>query len=296
MTALAAFSLGQLVFGKWPALAAGLALMLLPDAPQQGFGNPFLGYHWLQQVNPAQGYGVASAAFVFMLMLEACRTTQYRLIFLAYVFVIVTLLYKAQIFVAIAFPALVFPVLFMKGRIANYRVPLLLLFTAIYLGIVALSQMSLSVPTMRLDGSGLTAYSSLILGFQTDGFIKQTFTSLFFSAGNNGYLRAGSFVLMLIICTFGVYPVLYAALLGHLKRSFKPVVWLFPLMVVSIYLIMAIRLALDDRHIGMPEELLHRPFVWAYFVLVVWCAGGLIIVSLAMLCLLASKQSGRLYY
>jgi len=28
---------------------------------------------------------------------------------------------------------------------------------------------------------------------------------------------------------------------------------------------MASSLALDDRHIGMPEELLHRPFVWAYF-------------------------------
>jgi hypothetical protein len=274
MTALAAYSLCHIVFGKWPALAAGLALMLLPDATQQGFGNPFFGYHWLQQIAPAGSYGVASAAFVFMLMFEACRTTQYRLIILGYFFVFVTLLFKAQIFVAISFTALVFPVLFMGGRVANYRVPLLLLLTCIYLGVIALSQTSLSVPVMRLDGSGLTTYSSLILSFQTDGFIKQTFTSLFVSAGNNWYLRAGVFVLMMLICIFGFFPVLYAVLLRHLKRCFNPVVWLFPLMVLTVYLVMASCLALDDRHIGTPEELLHRPFVWAYFVLVVWCSGA----------------------
>ena len=274
MTGLAAYSLGQSVFGKWPALAAGLALMFLPDASQQNFGNPFFGYHWSQQVGPAQGYGVACAALVFMLMLEACRTNQYRLIFLGYIFVFFTLLYKAQIFVAISFLAFVFPVLFMSGRVANYRIPLLLLFTGIYLGVVSLSQMSLSVPTMHLDGSDLTTYSTSIMGIQKGGFIKRTFTSLFLYAGNNGYLRAGTFILMLIISTFGVFPVLYAVLLGHLKRCFKPVVWLFPLIVVTIYLIMASGLALDDRHIGTPEELQHRPFVWAYFVLVVWSAGA----------------------
>lgn len=274
MTALAAYALGQLVFGKWPALAAGLALMLLPDAPQQGFGNPFFGYHWLQQVGPAQGYGVASAAIVFVLMLEACWTTQYRLVFWAYVFVFVTLMYKAQIFVAISFLAFVFPILFMNGRIANYRIPLLLLFTCIFTGVVKLSQMSLSVPTMRLDGSSLKNYASLIFGMQTDGFVKQVFGYLFFNAGNNGYLIAGIFILMLIVCTFGFFPVLYAALLRHLKHCFKPVVWMFPLIVVLNYLVMASSLSLDDRHIGMPEELLHRPFVWAYFVLVVWVAGA----------------------
>lgn len=274
MTALGAYSLGQLLFGKWPGLAAGLALMLLPDAPQQGFGNPFFGYHWLQQIAPAGSYGVASAAFVFMLMFEACRTSHYRLIILSYFFVLVTLLYKAQIFVAISFLVLVFPVLFMGGRVANYRTPLLLLLTCIYLGVIALSQASLSVPVMRLDGSGLMSYSSSILAMQTSGFIKQTFTALFVSLGNNGYLRAVSFGLMIIICTFGLFPVLYTLQFGYLKRFFKPSVWLFPLMVLTVYLVMASCLALDNRHIGTPDELLHRPFVWAYFVIVVWCAGA----------------------
>jgi hypothetical protein len=38
---------------------------------------------------------------------------------------------------------------------------------------------------------------------------------------------------------------------------------------------MATGLAMDDHQIGMREELLHRPFVWAYFVLVAWTLAGL---------------------
>ena len=68
LTALAAYSMGNLVFGKWPALAAGLGLMLLPDAFQQGLSMRFFSYHWSQQVGPAQCYGVACAAFAFTVL------------------------------------------------------------------------------------------------------------------------------------------------------------------------------------------------------------------------------------
>ncbi len=37
---------------------------------------------------------------------------------------------------------------------------------------------------------------------------------------------------------------------------------------------MATCLSYDDRHIGGVEELLHRPFVWAYFAVCAWTAAG----------------------
>jgi hypothetical protein len=40
------------------------------------------------------------------------------------------------------------------------------------------------------------------------------------------------------------------------------------------YLVMSQGLALDSRAIGRPEELLHRPFVWAYFIFVIWSAAA----------------------
>ncbi|WNV05360.1 hypothetical protein RP726_02850 [Candidatus Methylospira mobilis] len=271
---LAAYALTRSIFGQWPALAASLALMVLPDASQQGFINAFLGYHWLQQVAPASAYGVAGAAFAFMLLLEACRTNQFRLICWGYAFVVVTLLYKAQIFVAISWLAFVFPALFIAGIARKYRLLLVLLLSAVFTGVIAASQSIPSVPTIKLDGSSLMPYSSFILSSMENGFIKHLFTSIFDSSENNVYLRAAAFILMLMICTFGAFSIIYAALVGQMKRCFTTAIWMFPLLVVAVYLVMACFLAFDGRGIGKPEELLHRHFVWAYFTLVIWCGAA----------------------
>jgi hypothetical protein len=77
-----------------------------------------------------------------------------------------------------------------------------------------------------------------------------------------------------MVCTFGVFPFWYAGLMGYLRRSYHSAIWLFPIFVIVIYLLMATGLALDSKRVGTAEELLHRPFVWAYFVLVVWCSAG----------------------
>lgn len=274
VSALAAYALASSVFGRWPALAAGLALLLFPDAVQQGFGNPFFGYHWLQQVGPAGSYGVACAALALMLMLEACRTAHYRLIFFSYGFVLFTLLFKAQIFVAISFLILVFPPLFMPGMATQYRILSLLALTGVYLGVVTGSQMIPGVPVLRLDGSSLRTYSVMVLNMTEEGVFKRLGTVAFDAAGNNWWLRAGAFASMLMIWTFGIFPALYAAQLGRMRRQFPAAVWVLPAMVLTIYLVMATCLSLDDRRIGRPEELLHRPFVWAYFLLVVWLSAA----------------------
>jgi hypothetical protein len=54
LTGLAAFSLAGSIWGVWPGLAATVAVVLLPDAYQQGFGNKFLSYNLLQQVAPGR--------------------------------------------------------------------------------------------------------------------------------------------------------------------------------------------------------------------------------------------------
>lgn len=270
LTALAAYAIAASVFGKWPAAAAGLALLLLPDASQQGFRNPFMGYHWLQQVGPAGSYGVASAAMAFLFMIEACRARRISLILVSYIFMLVTLVFKAQIFVAIAFVLLVFPAVFFRDLAASHRVMAVLVLTAVFAAVVTWSQSLPSVPVMRLDGSSLSSYSKLILDMQRHGPIKVIFSGAFELAGEHGFFRGLVFGLMLLLVTFGVFPVLYAMQVKRLRQQFEPVIWLFPMLVVAVYLCMAIGLAMDDRHIGMPEELLHRPFVWAYFVLVVW--------------------------
>lgn len=269
LTFLAAHAIGAPIFGAWPAAVAALSLLLLPDASQQGFGNPFFSYHWLQQVAPAGAYGVACAAMTSLLMIEACRSERLGLIFASYFFLLLTLLFKAQIFVAVVFVILIFPAIFFPRLATWLRVASVFVLASVFIGVVNFSQRSPSVPVLRLDGSSLPTFSQLILENQRNGLVKGIFSEALPFAASHGLLGL-VFGLMLLVVTFGIFPAVYGWQLKRLRQQFEPVVWSFPILIVGTFLVMAIGLALDDRRIGRPEELLHRPFVWAYFVIVVW--------------------------
>jgi hypothetical protein len=270
LTFLAAHAIAAPLFGARSAALAALALLLLPDASQQHFGNPFMSYHWLQQIAPAGGYGVAAAAMAFLLMIEACRTRRVALAFASYAFFLVTLVFKAQIFVAIAYPLLVFPALFFVGLSVLQRAAITVVLSAVFVAVVRFSQQFPSVPVLRLDGSSLLQFAHSILRNQSEGVIHTISAGVFPITGGYGLV----FALMLLLVTFGIFPFVYAYLLKRLRSQFEPVIWLFPILIVVTFLAMAAGMALDDRHIGMPEELLHRPFVWAYFVMLVWTSAG----------------------
>jgi hypothetical protein len=70
LTGLAAYSLVASIWGAWPALAATAAVILLPDAYQQGFANRYLSYNFLQQVGPGGMYGVACSAVACIFILN----------------------------------------------------------------------------------------------------------------------------------------------------------------------------------------------------------------------------------
>lgn len=88
---------------------------------------------------------------------------------------------------------------------ARFRAPTVIVLTCIYFGAAGISQLSMSVPTLRLDGSGLSAYPVAVLSLQDDGHIKNVFVSMLAGAGSSWILRALIFSMLLLICTFGVY-------------------------------------------------------------------------------------------
>jgi hypothetical protein len=103
LTGLAAFSLVSSIWGAWPALAATAAVVLLPDAYQQGSANRYLSYNFLQQVNPGGMYGVAAVALAWMMLFDGCLRRKHSSILIAYILAGLSVFYKAQIFVANAF-------------------------------------------------------------------------------------------------------------------------------------------------------------------------------------------------
>ena len=273
LTALAAFSLLSAVMGKWPGAVAGLALLFAPDALQQGFGNNFLSYHWLQHIAPAGMYGVATAAAAWLFIFEGCQKRKIVLICAAYFITLCSVLFKAQIFVANAYLILIFPALFMTGLTRNMRRLYFYVATILFSLTVYFSQFLKGVPTMRLDGTGIDTYGTSLLSSQNQGLFYPLVAHIFQSASGLTYVLGS--MLILLFGTFGLWAFIYPLLLPKLKQKLSLPITLFPILITVNYLVMSQGLALDSHMVGRPEELLHRPFVWAYFVVCTWASAGL---------------------
>ena len=271
LTGFAAYALIASIFGIWPGLFAGLAILLLPDPFQQGFGNLFLGrYFWLLQASPAMGYGIASAALAFTFILLGISNRKFTYLLMGYLFVGITFLYKAQLFVAIAYPALLIPILFYGNKSFWRRSIILLTVSALFFGVIYFSQLYGSMPTIRLDGSGFNPYTDWIRNIQEPGLIKDILSSPI--TLSRKFFKVPVYALAILICSIGFSVLFYIIATPSLIKKFPINVVIFPFIIICNYLVMALGLALNESQIGLSEELLHRPFVWAYFIVVIFSA------------------------
>jgi hypothetical protein len=79
---------------------------------------------------------------------------------------------------------------------------------------------------------------------------------------------------MLVLCTFGFWTAAYAITSFLQRARIGAAASLFPFFVIVNYLVMSLGLATDSNGVGTAHELLHRPFVWAYFVVAAWSGAG----------------------
>ena len=274
LTGLAAFSLTASIWGTWPGVAATVAVVLLPDAYQQGFGNKYLSYNFLQQVAPGGLYGVVSATLAWIFILDACKSGKFASIFCGYALTIVTLAYRAHLFVANAFLIMIYPCLFFSRLRASRRLVIAILLTTLFAFIIVLSQYSSAFPTLRLDGSGARQYASILLGSYDPGFLKSFFTWVLVRQQHSSPIFDLYMAGMVVTSTFGLWIVAYPLISFFLKSRTPVTAFFFPLLVLVNYLVMFLGLALDAKKLGTPDELLNRPLVWAYFVIVAWTGAG----------------------
>ncbi len=275
---VAAFALITSLFGGWAGLAAAIAIMLLPDAFHQGFGNRALSYNFLSQVNPGLLYGIACVAFGWMFLLEACRRGKFALLLLAYGLLGVCLFYKAHLFVANAYLMMIFPCLYFLRISARWRLLMGAAGSALFIVVVSLSQTMARVPVLRLDGSGVIEYRATLIGMFENAMLGEFFAKVAYATGYPMPVQLVYFAAMLLMCSFGIW-LAGTALLLYLdaRRSVARIdhaARAFVLLVLLNYLVMAMGLAMDARHVGTRDELLNRPMVWAYFVVTAWTAGA----------------------
>jgi hypothetical protein len=275
LTGLAAFALAASLFGSWPGLAASCAIILLPDAYQQGFGNRQLSYNFLQQVNVGALYGVASAALAWIFIVIGCKSGRYGSIIIGYVLILLTTAYKSQVFVANAFLAMIYPCLFFTGLRANRRWLVAGALLAVFGVAVWLSQKVEGVPTLRPDFSFQSGgwYTTRLLKSYDPSIFKSVFSWLILPDRPKvivGLSAAG----MILLSSFGLWIGAFAILFLYLRKRIEAAVLCFPLLLIVNYLIMALGLSLNAGSLGESTELQNRPVVWAYFGVVSWTSGA----------------------
>lgn len=280
LAGLAAFSLVATTWGAWPALAAALAISMLPDAYQQGFGNRYLSFNFFLQVSPGTGFGIACAALAWIFILDACKTGRYALLLAGYGGIALCLLYKAHLFVANSYLAMIYPCVFFVRLSAVRRLVSAIGFTALFVVVVVWSQSIGGVPILRLDGSSAAEYLSILYRSYDPGFLKSVLADALVAMRSSPAVAWFKAVSLLVFSTFGIWIIAYGIALRLLGRQHSPAVAWFPIAVLFNYIVMSLGLAMDTRGIGTADELLNRPMVWAYFVVVAWAGATLYVLFL----------------
>ncbi|MFF2911604.1 hypothetical protein [Paenibacillus sp. NPDC057934] len=277
LSGMAAYALITSFWGRWAGIAAVIGILLIPDTAEIGFHNAWLSYHWLQQIAPGGLYGVSLMALAWTFMLHGCKEGRKSLVIISYVLTLLCVIYKFHIFFANAFVIWIFPALFFSNLSVRIRILWSSLSIIIYFLVVNFTQQIKTIPLMHYDGSAAKEYSQITI----DQFEHLWMKKLFITSITPGHSLVDSaywyslMALMLFIGTLGVLGVLYFVIAAAVRKTTSPSLLLLPLLVISNYVVTSLSIAYDAHHIGNPEELMHRPLVWAYYLVCIWVFGSI---------------------
>ena len=104
LSGLAAFALGNGLWGKKEGIAACVAVTLLPDPYMYGCGLGYFSYHFLGQTGAALYYAEAITAIGLIVIATAIRSGARKALIAGFIPIISSVFFKAHVF-AVAFPA-----------------------------------------------------------------------------------------------------------------------------------------------------------------------------------------------
>jgi hypothetical protein len=267
LTGLASYALGRVFWSQAAGLAALVATSLIPDMALLNSAHPTYGYFWLQHASPGGLYAVAVAGIALILIFQGVREGRRVWIASGVVTGAFVVFFKIQIFAA-AFPLLVsFAIvgwpprkqwqwLILGGCVAA-GVAMLPLANRFYVG-----------PNVQFDLSGSVWYWQ-VLAKMANGTPVESWYRVF----NNIHPFPSHLALaigLLLVNALGIFAIV------------APLIWLFvacrkmwqasegiSLAAIAILMLMTFGMGgtgtSDNAH-----EFIHRPFVWAY-----WLVGSL---------------------
>lgn len=272
LACMAAYVLVGSWWGEWPGFAAAACLLLFPDASYHGLANRWFSYHWLLMISPALSYGISLMGISWTLALEGIRGKRWLLLAISYLMTASCIIFKAHLFIAVCFVFAIYPIMFWQSIASKYRIALLVLITSLFIITIKISHYADFVPFISLDLSAASRYLTLVVAMIQKVYLRDLMQKVI---GANRWLDIFMGAPFLYYATFGLFGLAYPALAFHFRSKIRKDVLFFPFFAIAMYLIMSLGFAYDKNQMGTPEELLHRPFVWAYFVVCSWVAGAI---------------------
>jgi hypothetical protein len=275
VTGLASYALGRAFWNQTAGLAALVATFLIPDLWLLNIAHPAYGYFWLQQVSPAGLYGIAIAGTALILIVLGARDGRRVWIASGVVLGVLVVFFKGQIFAA-AFPLLFSVAIltwpprtrwrwFALGACVAAGVALLPVANRLYVG-----------PNVRFDLSGSTWHWKVLAHLATGTRFEDLYQV--FAVGHPFPSHLAQAIGLLLLNVLGIFVVIAPLvwLLAARRKSWQ-ISEGISVGAIAILLVMTFGLGSTGTSINV-YELIHRPFVWAYWLVGSLSAGRLVSV------------------
>jgi hypothetical protein len=272
LSGLASYASARAIWSKEAGLAALMATFLIPDAWLLNFAHPIYGYFWLQQVAPSGSYAVAIAGTALILVTRGARQGSRVWIASGGVVGALVVFFKTQIFAA-AFPLLLsFGILSWPSR-KWWRWLLLGGCVVVGTAVLPLVKHFYIGPNVNFDFSGNVWYWKMLANMARGTPVEDWYQ--IFGVGEPFPSHLAQAIGLLLISALGIFAVI------------APLVWLFAvwrktwqvsetLSVAAVVILVAMTFGLGGNGIwSNATELIHRPFVWAYWLVASLTAGRL---------------------
>jgi len=267
LTGLASYALGRAFWSQGAGLTALAATFLIPDLSLLNIAHPIYGYFWLQHAAPGGLYAVAVGGVALTLLTQGVREGRRVWIASGVVIAAFVVFFKIQIFAA-AFPLLVsFAIVGWPPR-KQWQWLIVGGCVAVGMALLPLANRFYIGPNVRFDLSGSVWYWQVLAKLA-----KGTRVESWYRVFNDAHpfpSHLPQAIGLILINALGIFAII------------APLLWLFvasrkmwqaseALSLAAVALLILMTFGMGGT--GMSDnahEFIHRPFVWAY-----WLVGSL---------------------
>jgi hypothetical protein len=266
---LASYALGRVFWSQGAGVAALVGASLIPDAGLLNVAHPLYNYFWLQHIGPGGLYGVAIAGATLILVVKGVREGRRIWIVSGVVMGALVALFKIQVF-TVAFPLLLSLAILGWPPCRRSRWVVLGMSVAAGITLLPLANRFYVGPNVHFDFSGSTLYWKLLAGMASGTPVESWYQ--IFSTGHPFPSHVAQAIGLTMLNGLGIFAVVAPLtwLLASWHKTWQTSEGI-SVAAVAIFLLTTFGLSGDLR----TSELIHRPFVWAYWLVASLTAGRL---------------------